>query len=148
MRLTKLLRALVVAAASSVLASAATAQTDPTGFAPIRLETVPEAIERAFFRDSGTFYHNRTIPRQGAYILGPGLPGRAAFPDIEIERDAERVNIVYNDALYQQVASDPVIRTLDLPNPFNTTLRGQPEFRRFGSRVEGSEFVFETLPPR
>ena len=148
MRLTKLLSALVLAAASSVLASAAMAETDPSGFEPIRLETIPEAFERAFYNESGTFYHNRTIPRQIQYIIGPGLPGRATFPDLEIERDAERTFNLYRDALEQQVSSDPVLRTPDAANPFNTSLRLLPDSRGFGNRVEGSEFIFETVPPR
>jgi len=149
MRLTKLLSALVLAAASSVLASEAMAQTNPQGFEPIRVETIPEAFNRAFFTDSGTFYRNRSIPRQIQYIIGPGLPGRATFPDLELERDAERINELYNDVLDRQVSSDTVIRTPDLVNPFNTSLGLQPGApRRTGSRVEGSEFIFETLPPR
>jgi len=149
MRLTKLLTAMVLAGASSVLASAAIAQTDPSGFEPIRVETIPEAFNRAFSRESGDYYLNRTIPRQIQYIIGPGLPGRATFPDLELERDAERINELYNDVLDRQVSSDTVIRTPDLVNPFNTSLGLQPGApRRTGSRVEGSEFIFETLPPR
>ncbi len=146
MRLTKLLSALVLAAASSVLASEAMAQTNPQGFEPIRVETIPEAFNRAFFTDSGTFYRNRSIPRQIQYIIGPGLPGGATFPELELERDARRINNLYNEVLDQQASSDPVIRTPDLPNPFNTSIRQQPDSRRFGRRVEGSEFVFETVP--
>jgi hypothetical protein len=148
MRLTKLLSALVLATASSVWANGAMAQTDPLGFEPIPVETVSDAFERAFFAESGDFYLNRTLPRQAAYIIGPGLPGRAAFPDLEIERDAERINRLYRDVLDQQVSSDPVIRTPDLPNPFNSSVRLLSESPRFGNRVEGSEFILETAPPR
>ncbi len=148
MRLTKLLSALVLATASSVLASAAKAQTDPSGFEPIRLETIPEAFERTIFTDSKDFYHSRSIPGQIRYLLGPGIPGRAGFADLEIERDAERTFNLYREVLEQQVSSDPIIRTLDAPNPFNTTLRLQPSSRRFGGRVEGSEFILESVPPR
>lgn len=148
MRLTQLLSALALAAASSVLASAAKAQTDPSGYEPIRLETIPEALERNFYQDSGEFYYNRSIERQIEYIIGPGLPGRAAFPDLEIERDAKRINTFYREVFEQQVSSDPIIRTPDLPNPFNTSLRLQSGSSRFGSRVEGSEFNFETVAPQ
>lgn len=144
----RLLGALVIAATSSLFASTATAQTTPAGFAPIRIETLPEAIERAFFTDSGDIYRNRSIPRQVQYMFGPGLPGRATFPDLEIERDSQRLNRIYKDALQQQASSDPIMRTPDLPNPFNTTLRQQSDFRRFGTRVEGSEFILETPPLR
>lgn len=148
MRLTQLLSALALAAASSFLAVAAKAQTDPLGYEPIRLETVTEAFDRAFFQESGDFYRNRSIQRQIGYIIGPGLPGKAGFPELEIERDAKRIDILYRDALEQQVSSDPVIRTPDLPNPFSASLLSQSGFSSFGNRVEGREFNFETLPPR
>ncbi len=170
MRLTKWLGALVLAATSSVLASAATAQINPPApfmtspapnvpvsprtlgidapfnQSPERLVTVPELFNRAFFNESGDFYENRTLPRQAAYIIGPGLPGRAGFPDLEIERDAKLINVLYNDLLEQQVSSDPVIRTPDLANPFGTSLLQQNQSGRFSSRVEGSEFVLEAVP--
>ena len=144
----RLLGALVFATTSSLFASVATAQITPYGFAPNRLETLPEAFDRAFFTDSGDFYRNRSIPRQVQYMFGPGLPGRATFPDLEIERDGQRINRIYKDALQQQVSSDAVIRTPDLPNPFSSTLRQQSDFRRFGPRIEGSEFILETPPLR
>jgi hypothetical protein len=169
MRLTKVLGAVVVAAASSGLASAAIAQTTPTSPAlvppppnnprtldlgvtfttpPNRLETIPEAFERAFFRESGDFYRNRSIPRQIKYIIGPGLPWGAGFPDLELERDAQRIHRLYTQLLEVQNTSDPVIRTLDLPNPFDSSLRLQTGPRRFGTRQEGSEFIYEPVPPQ
>lgn len=148
MRLTQLLSVLALAAASSLLATVAKAQTDPSGYEPIRLETLPEAFNRTFFEESGDFYRNRTIQRQIGYLIGPGLPGGAGFPELEIERDAKRLNTLYRDALEQQVSSDPIIRTPDLPNPFNSTLRLQSGSSRFGTRLEGSEFIYQTVPPQ
>ena len=148
MRLTQLLSALTLAAASSVLASAAMAQTDPLGYEPIRLETIPEAFNRSFFEDSGDFYRNRSIQRQIGYIIGPGLPGGAGFPELELERDAERLNRLYVETLEQQVSSDPIIRTPDLPNPFNSSMRTLSSPSRFRNPVEGAEFNFEAAPPR
>lgn len=148
MRLSKLLSAFVLTTASSLLASAAMAEPDSSSYEPIRLVPLDEAFNRAFFKDSGTFYHNRSLQRQFEYMFGPGVPGRAGFPDLEIERDAERVNKLYTYGLDQQVSSDPVLRTPDLPNPFNTSLRQLPQFRRSTLGVEGSEFILPTLPPR
>ena len=148
MRLTKLLSAFVLTTASSLLASAAMAEPDSSRYEPIRLIPLDEAFNRAFFRDSGNFYQNRTLQGQFEYMFGPGVPGRAGFPDLKIERDAERVNKLYMYALDQQASSDPILRTPDLPNPFNTTLRQLPQFRRSALGVEGSEFILPTLPPR
>ncbi|HEY9890814.1 MAG TPA: hypothetical protein V6D37_03195 [Candidatus Sericytochromatia bacterium] len=147
MRLTQLLSVLALAAASSLLAAAAKAQNDPSGYEPIRLETLSEAFNSAFFEESGDFYRNRSTLRQIGYIIGPGLPGRAGFPELEIERDAKRINTLYRDALEQQVSSDPIIRTPDLPNPFNSTLRQVSGVGRFGTRLEGSEFIYPTVVP-
>lgn len=148
MRLTKLLSALVLAAASSVWASGVKAQTQPVGFQPVRVETIPEAFERAFFTDYGDFYRSRSIPSQIQFILGTGLPGRAAFPELQLERDAERINELYSYLIEQQASADPIIRTPDLANPFNTSVRLLPVSNTFGTRVEGGEFIFETVPPR
>lgn len=148
MRLTKLLGALALAVASSGLASAVKAQNAPLGFEPIRTETIPDAFEREFFRDSGNFYRTRTFESQVGYILGPGLPGRAGFPELQLERDARRISELYRDLIDQQASADPIIRTPDLANPFNTSLRLSPASSRFGSRVEGSEFIYETVPPQ
>ncbi|HEY9607281.1 MAG TPA: hypothetical protein V6C85_37090 [Allocoleopsis sp.] len=144
MRLTQLIGALVLTSASTILAWPAMAQTDSTSFEPIRLETIPEAFDRAFFRESNDYYYSRTIPSQIQYMFGPGVPGRATFPDLLIERDAERVNRLYKDVLEQQVSSDPVLRTPDLPNPFDTSIRLSPASNRLGGRLEGSEFYLDT----
>ena len=144
MRLTQLIGALVLTSASTILAWPAMAQSDSTSFEPIRLETIPEAFNRAFFRESNDYYYSRTIPSQIQSMFGPGIPGRATFPDLLIERDAERVNRLYHDVLEQQVSSDPVLRTPDLPNPFDTSIRLAPVSNRFGGRLEGSEFYLDT----
>lgn len=150
MRLNKWLCALGIAAAANAFAGSAIAQTDSSEFEQIRLETIGEVFERAFFKDSGDFYRNRSLQRQFEVIFGPGIPGRANFPELEIERDAKIINTIYNDVLYQQLYADPLIRTPDLPNPFNTSIlvleREGFSPTRFGNRVEGTEFFFETLP--
>lgn len=166
MRLTKLLGALVLAAASSGLPLAVSAQTNPPNQSeatssprlvdvnpsfttpPNRLETIPEAFNRAFFQESGDFYRNRSIPRQISYIIGPGLPWGAGFPELELERDAKRISGLYQEVLELQASSGPIIRTPDLPNPFGSSLRIEYAPRRFGSQLEGGEFNFETVPPR
>lgn len=147
MRLTQLISVLALAAASSLLATAAKAQTTPR-YVPVRLETLPDTFNRTFYEESGDIFRNSSIERQIGLIIGPGLPGKAGFPDLQIERDAKRINILYRDALEQQVSSDPIIRTPDLPNPYSTTLRQQSGAGRFGTRQEGSEFIYQTVPPQ
>jgi len=38
------------------------------------------------------------------------------------------VDIVYQNTLEQQVSSDPIIRTQDLPNPYETSILLSPRF--------------------
>ena len=144
MRLNKWLSLFCITTVANIFASSAIAQTAPSDFEPIRLETIPEVFERAFFNDSGDFYRNRSLQRQFEVIFGPGVPGRANFPDLEIERDAKSINTIYQDVLYQQLYADPLIRTPDLPNPFNTSIMILQGATRFSNRVEGTEFFFET----
>lgn len=164
MNLNRLLSVLLLAGTSSLWVSEVMAQTEPSSpefipvnprtlgidapseFAPVRLDTIPEAFDRAFFNDSGIFYKNRSFPRQLDVILGTGLPGRAAFPELEIERDAKLVNLLYRDALEQQVSSDPVLRTPDLPTPYNSSLLFESGATRFDGSVEGTEFFIPRLP--
>jgi hypothetical protein len=91
------------------------------------------------------------MKRQMKYLIELSLKSgslfRNSFPESEIARDAELVNVVYRDVLNQQVGNDPYIRTPDLPNPYNTSLMMSP---RLNSNMlkTGTEFRFETVPPR
>lgn len=118
---TNLIAVLAFTAAASFFAKSAIAQTttstNGTG------EYIPDAINRAFFFDSGDIYRNASARRQTQFLLGIGTPARNAFPENEIRRDAERIERLYRDLLEQQISSDPLIRTPDLTNPFNTSLR-------------------------
>jgi len=138
---------LVLAAASSLVASAAIADTDPSNYETIQVEPIPDAVNRIFFEESGDFFRNRSLRRQGDFFLGTGSLLRPGFPENEEYRDSERIENFYRYLLDQQVSSDPIIRTLDLNNPYNTSLRVNPGLRA-NSRVVGTEFVFEKLPLR
>jgi hypothetical protein len=114
---------------------------------PIRVYSVTETIDKAFFFESKDFYENRTSFRQFQFLFGADAKRGAVFPEMEIERDGKLMNTLYNDMLYQQSSSDPIIRTPDLPNPYNSSLRMMPN-NRYNSRVVGSELVFEKAPLR
>lgn len=102
--------------------------------------TIPEAFERALTRNSSFYQENRRIYRQVKRNFGLG-----GYQERAIARDAALVSELYDIVLDQQTRSDPFIRTLDLPNPFDTSLRQLPSTLP-GSRVVGSELVFERLP--
>ncbi|NEU72949.1 hypothetical protein PI95_010335 [Hassallia byssoidea VB512170] len=110
-------------------------------------ETANEVFDRAFFKNDRNFYGNNTFKRQIDWLVGPGSLFRNSFPESEIARDAELVNVVYRDVLNQQVGNDPYIRTPDLPNPYNTSLMMSPRLNSSKLKT-GTEFRFDTVPPR
>lgn len=110
-------------------------------------ETANEVFDRAFFKNDRNFYGNNTFRRQIDWLVGPGSLFRNSFPESEIARDAELVNVVYRDVLNQQVGNDPYIRTPDLPNPYNTSLMMSPRLNSNKLKT-GTEFRFDTVPPR
>lgn len=133
---------LVLLAASIAFPSVASAQTETPN-----AETTSDVFERAFFRHDRNFYENGSLKRQLDSFLGAGSSFGGSFPENEIARDAELVNTLYHDVLAQQVGNDPYIRTPDLPNPYDTSLMMSPRVNSNRLKV-GTEFRFETLPPR
>jgi hypothetical protein len=102
-------------------------------------------MEEIFFGNSGTYFYNRTAWRQANFILGFGGFDSAAYPEREIEWDAEAIHRAYLYLMDEQNTSDPTIRVPDLYNPYNTSVQLLPT-TQFGGRVSGSEFVFERMP--
>lgn len=96
--------------------SAATAQSASSNY-----ETTAEAFERSFFRNDRTFFDNRSFGRQFDFIFGIGSSNKNSFVENEIQGDTELVDVLYKDALEQQGSSDPILRTRDLPNPYETS---------------------------
>jgi hypothetical protein len=83
------------------------------------VRTIPQAFEDAYFRNSQDFYHNHQVPRNLTWFLGP-------FPENEIANDGKAVNRLYEDALAQQASNDPLIRTPDAENPYQSSLLTGP----------------------
>jgi len=110
-------------------------------------ETANEIFDRAYFKNDRNFYGNNTFRRQIDWLVGSGSLFRNSFPENEIARDAELVNVVYRDVLNQQVGNDPYIRTPDLPNPYNTSLMMSPRLNSNKLKT-GTEFRFDSVPPR
>lgn len=133
---------LVLLAAVIAFPSVASAQTETP-----KTETTNDAFERAYFRHDRNFYENGSLKRQLDSFLGSGSSFGGSFPENEIARDAQLLNTLYHDVLTQQVGNDPYIRTPDLPNPYDTSLMMSPRFNSNKLKV-GTEFRFETLPPR
>ncbi|MGD1874933.1 MAG: hypothetical protein ACFB02_17990 [Mastigocoleus sp.] len=125
-----------------IFPSTVLAQTETTGY-----DSTNEAINEAFFKNSPNFYNDSGLRRDIDFLLGPGSLFKNSFPENEIARDAELVNIVYQDILNQQIGNDSYIRTPDLPNPYTSSLMNSPRFKSTQLQ-SGTEFRFENLPPR
>ncbi len=110
-------------------------------------ETMAETFNRAFFKNDPEFFRNRSFGRQLGLILGTPSSRGNSFPENEITRDAEVADVLYQDGLEQQVSSGPIIRTRDLPNPYQTSILRSPRFN-VNNRAKGNEFIFDALPRR
>lgn len=100
-------------------------------------ETLSETFNQAFFANDPDFFRNRSFKRQLEWMFGAN-----GFIENEIARDAEDVDNLYEGALEKQAASDPTIRTRDLPNPYETSILASPEID-VNSRTPNDEVIFE-----
>lgn len=108
--------------------------------------SLQRAFDEAFYDNDKIYFSNRSIGRQIDFILGQGTLFRNSFTDNEINRDASNIHDLYVRALYQQVASDPVIRTPDLPNPFENSLLTIPLTPNLNYQVPGSGLIYNPIP--
>jgi hypothetical protein len=149
--------AFVLGIATSSMTSVAIAQTtsSPSNYAEadlIPLKSHTNVMGEAFFHDSNWYYTNIMIDRQFDFFFGNESFPSGNYPENETAWDAELINSIYTDMMQQQNESDPIIRVPDLPNPFNTSLRGNQvrSYRRAGvpytPMSAGTEFVYERLP--
>lgn len=85
----------------------------------VRFGQIPYEFENTFFSNNRDYYRNRTLPGQLKRIFGP-------FPENSMFRDARAVNKLYLETQFQQMNSGPILRTVDLPSPFQYSLRTLP----------------------
>ncbi|GAB4340485.1 MAG: hypothetical protein Fur0042_01170 [Cyanophyceae cyanobacterium] len=80
------------------------------------IQTIPEAFHEAFFDSNKDAIFDNSIGGQFSTLLG--LP----FPDSGTARDARRITELHREVMYLQNTADPVMRTDDYPNPYNSSL--------------------------
>ena len=162
MRLSSLIAALTLTAATSLLATTAKAEfgvdctngtangIDCVNPFPLTGYTLDEAMNRAYYSHNKPVYQNQLLPRQLFFIFGPSwnlLEGN--YPEIEITKDARSVHNLYVEAMRIQNTSGPVLRTRNLPNPYNTSLMELNNgLISNPTPVPGVELYNEELPPQ
>lgn len=121
---------MVATIASTMLADTASAQLRfndyPTNFQPFA-----EEFTRAATRTSGDIFRSQSLGGQLSSFLGIGFPWPGsinAFPETLITNDAKLLNQVYREGMLRQVSRDPIIRTPDLPNPYDSSILTQPAY--------------------
>ena len=136
-----------LAIATVGFASNVLAQQVPAPITQVPVQTLPEALDAALGRNSGTYSTNTlSLTRQVDLIFGVGSYA-TSFRENEVTEDARLLHVVYLDALEQQAHSSPLIRTRDLPNPFSASLMTyQPSSKNVP--IAGSELISENLPAR
>lgn len=91
-------------------------------------DSLDNVFTRASYNATGRFYEIMNISGQANQIFGwRTFPG--SFFDNQITSDALTVETVHHDAMRQQMGGPPMV-TRDLLNPFDTSLRENPEYLR------------------
>ena len=85
--------------------------------------SVQQVFDDAFFNRSGTAFRNDDILSKLNTIFGFNL-----FPEKQISKDGELVNILYQDNLKLQAGQGEPVKTRDLTNPFSTSLQENPSY--------------------
>jgi hypothetical protein len=130
----------------AVIALTQTAIAQDTGAEPNNVVTLREAFTRAYYSHDGNYYQNRTLGRQLDWILGAGTGFENGFTDNEISADGDSVDRLYRNAFRQQVGSDPVIRTPDLANPYDTSYLLSPQIAPSSPPPAAPSSSFNTQP--
>ncbi|MDX2240299.1 MAG: hypothetical protein NW224_06430 [Leptolyngbyaceae cyanobacterium bins.302] len=106
---------------STVFSAAAIAQ-DAEDFPlvqGVRFGQVAHEFEDAFFSHNRDYVRNRSFTGQLKRIFGP-------FPENSMNRDLREVHDLYQETFFKQMNSGPILRTVDLPSPFQYSLRTLP----------------------
>ncbi|AFY36576.1 hypothetical protein Lepto7376_0128 [[Leptolyngbya] sp. PCC 7376] len=141
-----LITVFAVGAAIQVASAPAIAQTHLEGRHPNYPEHTADAFDRAVsyeLRDTDTSFDTWQVLNEyfGVFPLSLTQP---AYPEHQAKRDYKKVDLLYRDVMLQQVASDPVIRTPDLANPFNSSIRSEaPAQNGTLQLLRGTDFSFD-----
>lgn len=95
------------------------AQVDPRMF-PHVAETLNDQALETFYTNDQDYYENRSIDRQILWFFG------LSHTENEITDDGRKISQFAEDMWHEQSSSTATVRTLDLPNPFTSSLLLDP----------------------
>lgn len=107
-KLTKLSKILLLASVASMFSVAAKAEMQP----------LEEQFEEAYFSNGKNAFAQSNVFGQINTILG-----FTGFPDQHITGDAKAVHNLYEEAMAKQASQGAPIVTIDVTNPYDTSLR-------------------------
>lgn len=87
---------------------------------PLVVETLAEQMDDAFYSNDQNYYKNRSIPRQILWFFG------LSHTEVEVNNDGAAVNRLVEQFWDEQAREDTLIRTRDLPNPYQSSLFLEP----------------------
>jgi hypothetical protein len=99
------------------------AETKSEAKTPPKPITVKEAFDKAYFEHTGNAFKNDSVFGQLNHLVGFML-----FPDKQIVLDAKSVDRLYKYGMKQQNGSSLSVKTVDLPNPYETSLQENPNY--------------------
>ncbi len=85
-----------------------------------------ELMNQAYWQNSGSFFRQSTSLAHLEFILGWGGFPEGSYSENSIARDSLLMNIIVRDYFKQLQQREPNVRTRDLPNPFDTSIRQYP----------------------
>ncbi len=120
----KSLTGALVIFATVCIGSTAKAQTSPANQYS-QYETLSDRFDRVFYTNDKEYSENRSLLRQLDFLIGIGGLNNS-FVENEITADTKAITVLYKDELLKQGSSDRVVRTRDLPNPYDTSILQSP----------------------
>jgi len=135
--LSKFSRFLTIAALTTltcVIAHPSSAQTDNSDMTEeVEIVTSPLSVDRlvneAFWENSGDFFRQASMEGQMNVIFGWERFPQGSYPENNITQDGLLLYAIMDDYFRQLREREPMIRTRDLPNPFDTSVRENPEYQ-------------------
>lgn len=120
----KSLTGALVIFATVCIGSTAKAQTSPANQYS-QYETLSDRFDRVFYTNDKEYSENSSFLRQLDFLIGIGGLNNS-FVENEITADSKAITVLYKDELLKQGSSDRVVRTRDLPNPYDTSILQSP----------------------